>query len=84
MTSHIIFFLIFLDIMWKMSHMLANVWYRDKLKDSCSNLNIRRCIFKTSSTGDLPNPGIEPSLLHCRQILYQLSYERGPKYQLTV
>ena len=22
------------------------------------------------SLGDLPNPGIEPSLLHCRQILY--------------
>ena len=26
------------------------------------------------SPGDLPNPGIEPGLLHCRQILYQLSY----------
>ena len=26
------------------------------------------------SPGDLPNPGIEPSLLHCRQILYQLSH----------
>ena len=25
--------------------------------------------------GDLPDPGIEPSLLHCRQILYQLSYK---------
>ena len=22
------------------------------------------------SPGDLPDPGIEPSLLHCRQILY--------------
>ena len=22
-----------------------------------------------SSSGDLPNPGIQPSLLHCRQIL---------------
>ena len=27
------------------------------------------------SPGDLPDPGIEPGLLHCRQILYQLSYE---------
>ena len=27
------------------------------------------------SPGDLPDPGINPSLLHCRQILYQLSYE---------
>ena len=24
--------------------------------------------------GDLPDPGIEPSLLHCRQILYPLSH----------
>ena len=27
------------------------------------------------SPGDLPDPGIRPGLLHCRQILYQLSYE---------
>ena len=27
------------------------------------------------SPGDLPNPGIEPRLLHCRQILYQLSHQ---------
>ena len=26
------------------------------------------------SPGDLPNAGIKPGLLHCRQILYQLSY----------
>ena len=26
------------------------------------------------SPGDLPNPGIEPRSLHCRQILYWLSY----------
>ena len=25
--------------------------------------------------GDLPNPGIEPSLLHCRQILYHLNHQ---------
>ena len=30
------------------------------------------------SPGDLPNPGIEPSFLHCRQILYQLSYKGSP------
>ena len=30
------------------------------------------------SLGDLPNPGIEPGLLHCRHILYQLSYQRSP------
>ena len=41
-------------------------------------LPIWRCI-KTSSTGDLPNPETEPSLLHCRQILYQLSYKRNPR-----
>ena len=30
------------------------------------------------SPRDLPNPGIEPGLLHCRQILYQLSYKGSP------
>ena len=29
------------------------------------------------SPGDLPNPGIKPSLLHCRQILYHLSHHQG-------
>ena len=24
--------------------------------------------------GDFPNPGVEPGLPHCRQILYQLSH----------
>ena len=30
------------------------------------------------SLGDLPNPGIEPGLLHCRQILYHLSHQKRP------
>ena len=30
------------------------------------------------SPGDLPNPGIEPSLPHGRQILYQLSLKGSP------
>jgi len=34
------------------------------------------------SPGDLRNPGIEPSLLHCRQILYGLSFHRSPTYTL--
>ena len=29
------------------------------------------------SPGDLPNPGIEPGLLHCRQMLYHLSHEES-------
>ena len=29
-----------------------------------------------SSTGDLPDPGIEPGLLHCRWILYHLCHQR--------
>ena len=29
--------------------------------------------------GDLPDPGIKQGLLHCRQILYQLSYQGSPK-----
>ena len=30
------------------------------------------------SPGDLPNPGIELGLLHCRQILYHLSHQGSP------
>ena len=30
------------------------------------------------SSGDLPDPAITKHLLHCRQILYQLSYQRNP------
>ena len=30
------------------------------------------------SPGDLPDPGIEPGLLHCGQILYRLSYQGMP------
>ena len=29
--------------------------------------------------GDLPNQGWNPGLLHCRQILYQLSHKRSPR-----
>ena len=29
--------------------------------------------------GDLPNPAIEPSLLHCRKILYHLSHQGSPR-----
>ena len=35
------------------------------------------------SPGDLPDPGIEPGLLHCRKILYQLSYKGIPKNAQT-
>ena len=31
-----------------------------------------------SPPGDLPNPGSNPGLLHCRQILYQLSHQGSP------
>ena len=29
--------------------------------------------------GDLPNPGIHPGLLHCRQILYHLNHQGSPR-----
>ena len=32
-----------------------------------------------SSPGELPNSGIEPSLLHCTQILYRLRYQGSPE-----
>ena len=31
------------------------------------------------SLGDLPNPGIDPGLLYCRRILYQLSHQGSPR-----
>ena len=34
------------------------------------------------SPGDLPHPGFEPGLVHCRPILYQLSHQGSP--DLTV
>ena len=30
------------------------------------------------SPGDLPNPGIQPGLLHCRQTLYHLCHQGSP------
>ena len=37
-----------------------------------------------SSSRDLPDSGIEPVLLHCRQILYCLSHRGSPFYVLFV
>ena len=36
------------------------------------------------SPADLPDPGIEPGLLHCRQILYQLSYQEDIHIQTYI
>ena len=30
------------------------------------------------SPGDLPDPGVEPESLHCRQTLYHLSHQGNP------
>jgi len=35
--------------------------------------------FSRPEQWDLPNPGIEPGLLHCRWILYQLSHKGSPR-----
>ena len=32
------------------------------------------------SPGDLPDPGLDLGLQHCRQILYRLSHQGSPKY----
>ena len=34
------------------------------------------------SPGNLSDPGIEPGSPHCRQILYQLSYQGSPRYTM--
>ena len=36
------------------------------------------CGLPFPSPGDLPDPGIEPGLPHCRQILYRLSQQESP------
>ena len=33
---------------------------------------------------DLPDPGIEPGLLHCRQIIYRLNHQESPTKVLEV
>ena len=37
-----------------------------------------------SSPGDLPHPGTEPRLLHCRQIFYHLSHQRNIYFPLKM
>ena len=37
-----------------------------------------------SSLGDLPDPGSNPGLLHCRQTLYHLSHQGSPLYYMLV
>ena len=32
-----------------------------------------------SSRGIFPNKGLNPGLLHCRQMVYSLSYQGSPK-----
>ena len=32
---------------------------------------------------DFPNPGIDQGLLHCKRILYQLSYEGSPPKRIV-
>ena len=36
------------------------------------------------SPGNLPNPGIKPGSLHCRQILYQLSHQESPLFRFSL
>ena len=36
------------------------------------------------SPGDLPNAGMDPGLLHCRQILYRLSHQGSPDILIWV
>ena len=36
------------------------------------------------SPGDLPDPGLNLSLLHCRQILYCLSHQESPQYNMQL
>ena len=36
-------------------------------------------MYASPSPRGLPNPGIKPSLPHCRRILYQLSHQGSPR-----
>ena len=36
------------------------------------------------SPGNLPDPGIEPLLLHCRQIPYSLSHQESLTYEILL
>ena len=39
---------------------------------------IRECLAMPSIPGDLPDPGPNPGLLHCRQTLYPLRHQGSP------
>ena len=52
---------------WTVAH-LAPLSMGFSRQEHCSGLTF-------PSPVDIPDPGIEPGLLHCRQILYQLSYK---------
>ena len=36
------------------------------------------------SLGDLSDPGTEPSLLHCRRVLYHLSHQGSPRWKCSI
>ena len=54
-------------------------WYQNN--DHWSSLFRQECWsgLPFPSPADLPDPGIEPYLLHCKQILYYLSHQGNPE-----
>ena len=48
------------------------------LHSPCNSPGQNTGVSSLSLLGDLPDPGIEPVLLHCKGVLYQLSYQRSP------
>ena len=53
------------------TEILPNIlWYGGE-----SKTNVLRVLDWVSTPGDLPNPGIESSLPHCRQMIYPLSHQ---------
>ena len=68
-----------------LSH-FSHIWLCDPVDGSPPGSSIRGILqarivewVAKPSSGDLPDPGIEPCLLHRRQILYPLSHLGSPK-----
>ena len=63
-------------VLWKLPdslgpHGLYNPWYSPGQNTGVGNLSLLQGIF--------PTQGLNPGLLHCRQILYRLSHKGSPR-----
>ena len=57
-------------------HGLYSPWHSPSQNTGVGSLSLLQGIFATQ--------GLNPGLLHCRQILYQLSHKGSPSYKVSI